>query len=1032
MRTIKTWLATIVMLLCSITAGAEDVEIDGVWYKLDPKNRQAEVICNSSDGYIGDITIPESVISEGVEYAVSSIGSNAFEGCWGLNSISIPASVTSIGFKAFYDCSSLTEIAIPGSVASIGGHAFVDCINLTTIIIPKDSKLTSIVSNTFRGCRRLTEIAIPDSVKSVGVNAFEGCCDLTFITIPKSVTKIENYAFRDCNGLKEVIIEDGSETLMLGYNDSYSGSSTGQGLFNDCPLETVYLGRNLNYVSGGDWGYSPFYNQTQLTSVTIGDSVTGIGYYAFSGCGRLTEVIIPKNVRTIGDDAFSGCYSLSSITIGENVRNIGPWAFQNCHNLTSFSIPKGVASIGNYVFDGCTNLKELIIEDGGGTLSLGCNDYYSSGTGQGLFNDCPLESVYLGRDISYDSRGAYGYSPFYNRTKLTTVTIGDRVTSIGDNAFRWCTSLANLIIPENVTSIGKEAFWNCHSLTSITIPKSVTRIWAEAFAGCRKLTTVNIGDIVAWCKIDFSDSNSNPLYHTKEIYLNGELIKELIIPEDVTSIKNYTFYNCNSLISVVIPEGVTSIGNSAFYGCDSLTSVTIPASVTRIGNKAFSGCTGELTINCNIPSGGVYDDCPFRDSEFTKVTIGDKVTSIGGYAFYDCESLTSITISRSVASIGDCAFEYCSNLTFITIPEGVTSIGWGAFSGCSSLTAVHISSLEAWCNIDFEVPNANPLCQAKNLYLNGELVTELAIPNSVTEIKDYAFYNCRSLTSITIPEGVTSIGSSAFCDCNNLKKVINYSDLILQKGSSSNGYVAYYAEEVINTVTVSGIKLSQAAAALVEGETLTLIATVLPNNATDKRIAWSSSRESVASVDNTGKVTAVAEGTATITAAVGDMQATCVVTVKKKEDDKVDGDVEAEFYFVVWMHNGARISFPLVEHPVLTYADGGIVVTTSQEQLTYPHASVRKFTLTDEDISQDEAADVAVTVRNAQWYCRGDVMAFSDCTPGERVIIYNATGQQIAQYAISADGTLQIPLSEFVEGMYVVKSESITYKFMKK
>lgn len=925
MRTIKTWLATIVMLLCSITAGAEDVEIDGVWYKLDPKNRQAEVICNSSDGYIGDITIPESVISEGVEYVVSSIGSNAFEGCWGLNSISIPASVTSIGFKAFYDCSSLTEIAIPGSVASIGGHAFVDCINLTTIIIPKDSKLTSIVSNTFRGCRRLTEIAIPDSVKSIGVNAFEGCCDLTFITIPKSVTKIENYAFYGCNNLKEIIIEDGCETLMLGYNASYSAWSMGQGLFYDCPLETIYLGRNLNYISKGDWGYSPFYNRTQLTSVTLGDSVTSVGYYAFSGCSSLTEIIIPKSVTVIGDDAFSGCYSLSFITIGKNVRNIGEYAFQNCRNLTSISIPKGVASIGNYVFDNCTNLKEIIFEDGGGTLSLGCNDYYSSGTGQGLFNDCPLESVYLGRDISYDSRGAYGYSPFYNRTKLTTVTIGDRVTSIGDNAFRWCTSLANLIIPENVTSIGKEAFWNCHSLTSITIPKSVTRIWAEAFAGCRKLTTVNIGDIVAWCKIDFSDSNSNPLYHTKKIYLNGELIKELIIPEDVTSIKNYTFYNCNSLISVVIPEGVTSIGNSAFYGCDSLTSVTIPASVTSIGNEAFSGYTGKLAINCNIPS-GVHYNYPFRDSEFTTVSIGDKVTSIGDYAFYNCSILTSITIPRSVASIGNSAFEYCSNL----------------------------------------------------------------------------------------------------------KTVINYSDLDIQKGSTSYGYVAYYAEEVINAVRVSSITLNKATATLVEGEVLTLIATVLPNNVTDKTVAWSSSRESVATVDNTGKVAAVAEGTATITAAVGDMQATCVVTVKKKEDDKVDGDVEAEFYFVVWMHNGARISFPLVEHPVMTYADGGIVVTTSQEQLTYPHASVRKFTLTDEDISQDEAADVAITVHNAQWYCRGDVMVFSDCTPSECVAICDAQGHLLQQYTISADGTLQVPLHPFAKGMYIVKTESITYKFMKK
>ena len=141
---------------------------------------------------------------------------------------------------------------------------------------------------------------------------------------------------------------------------------------------------------------------------------------------------------------------------------------------------------------------------------------------------------------------------------------------------------------------------------------------------------------------------------------------------------------------------------------------------------------------------------------------------------------------------------------------------------------------------------------------------------------------------------------------------------------------------------------------------------------------------------------------------------------------------EPEYHFVVWLHNGARISFPFVEHPRLTYSDGDIVVTTSQEQLSYPHASVRKFTLADEDISQGEATEIATAEREAQWKCQGDMMVFSDCTPGERVIIYNATGQQIAQYAIASDGILQIPLSQFVEGMYVVKTESITYKFIKK
>lgn len=138
-----------------------------------------------------------------------------------------------------------------------------------------------------------------------------------------------------------------------------------------------------------------------------------------------------------------------------------------------------------------------------------------------------------------------------------------------------------------------------------------------------------------------------------------------------------------------------------------------------------------------------------------------------------------------------------------------------------------------------------------------------------------------------------------------------------------------------------------------------------------------------------------------------------------------------ECYFVVWLHNGARIAYPFAEHPHLTYSDGDIVITTAKEQLSYPHASVRKFTLADEDISQGENTKIAPTERNAQWYRQGDVMVFSDCTPGECVAIYDAQGHLLQQHTISTDGTLQIPLHSFAEGVYMVKIESVTYKFIK-
>ena len=270
----------------------------------------------------------------------------------------------------------------------------------------------------------------------------------------------------------------------------------------------------------------------------------------------------------------------------------------------------------------------------------------------------------------------------------------------------------NVVIPEEVTfmnrtrkvtSIGYWAFFRCSGLTSVTIPNSVTSIGNDAFYDCSGLKKVIIKDIAAWCGIKFDGYDSNPLYYAKQIYSDEDTeITNLIIPNSVTTIGNYAFYNCSGLTSVTIPNSVTSIGAGAFSSCSGLTSVTIGNSVTSIGDEAFYCCSG-----------------------LTSVTIPNSVTSIGEGAFYNCSGLTSVTIGNSVTSIGVWAFYGCSGLTSVTIGNSVTSIGNNAFYGCSGLTSV-------------------------------------TIPNSVTSIGEYAFYYCSGLTSVTIGSGVTSIGNRAF------------------------------------------------------------------------------------------------------------------------------------------------------------------------------------------------------------------------------------------------------------------------------
>ena len=333
--------------------------------------------------------------------------------------------------------------------------------------------------------------------------------------------------------------------------------------------------------------------------------------------------------------------------------------------------------------------------------------------------------------------------------KFTYEGVEYSVTSIGNSAFASCTGLASVTIPNSVTSIGDSAFSGC-SLISVTIPNSVTSIGSYAFEDCRSLTSVLITDLAAWCKIAFYGSTSNPLSSAHHLYLNGEEIKDLVIPNSVTTIGDWAFQKCYSLTSVTIPNSVTSIGNNAFRECRGLTSVTIPNSVTSIGDFAFWKC---------------------RD--LSSVTIPNSVNSIGGSAFGSCSSLTSVTIPNSVTSIGNNAFWDCSGLTSVTIPNSVTSIGDDAFSGCSGLTSVHIKDLVAWFKIAFNRPTSNPLYYAHHLYLNGKEIKDLVISNSVTNIGNYALYGCSGLTSVTIPNSVTSIGYNAFSGCVGLTTVIS-------------------------------------------------------------------------------------------------------------------------------------------------------------------------------------------------------------------------------------------------------------------
>ena len=394
--------------------------------------------------------------------------------------------------------------------------------------------------------------------------------------------------------------------------------------------------------------------------------------------------------------------------------------FKNADAVTSLTLPSTLREIGSYAFNGCSSLTSVTIPDN--VLSVG----------EGAFSGCSaLETMTLpligyplgyvfGRELfahASSSRQPYGYDDdqsreyfdYYIPVSLSHVTVTGE--SIPAGAFSDCYFIESITITDGVTDIGEDAFIGCKGMTSVIIPDSVTKIGESAFNGCAFK--------ISWGgRPQIKEIGSQAFYR-----YDGT---SLTIPNSVTSIGDHAFAYCDSLTSITITDSVTSIGSDAFYNCDSLTSVTIGNGVTSIGRSAFSGCTG----------------------------------------------LTSTIIPDSVTSIGDHAFAYCDSLTSITIPDSVTSIGDYAFRNCDSLEAVNITDIGKWAEIDFGGYYANPLSNGGALYLNGELVTELTIPNGVTNIGDYAFEDYDSLISVTIPNSVTRIGGDAFADCDNLTFII--------------------------------------------------------------------------------------------------------------------------------------------------------------------------------------------------------------------------------------------------------------------
>ena len=811
------------------------------------------------------ITIPDSVTQLGhtafrectslasvtIGNSVTSIGPYTFYET-ALTSVSIPDTVTSIGSSAFQNCNSLTSVVIPDGVISIGVHAFYWCTSLASVTI--GNSVTSIGNDAFQNCNSLTSVVIPDGMISIGAYAFYKCSSLTSVTIPDSVTSLANNAFvnthddlvctKTCPEGQES--SDNTVTGKAGCTIAQIATLNCDTVCTDqeyddgsgCQLLTVCTANQYESVAPAFPLAAPSPSCNGIDEQSVEIICTSGGFYweitweikqldgvsLINGVGGETKTAcLPRETLTLfGTDSYGDGWNGASIKVVDAENGhvyfeewLGPSTTDGKNTVAKelFIIPP-------------TDPDDRPIADRECEVIRGpcAADEYESVVPIATSTNrvCTLISnwtpvcqavVVIPNGVTTIPANAYEFC-----TALTSITIPDSVTSIGQYAFRE-TSLTSVDIPDSVTSIGNYAFFAAASLTTVSMPTSLESVGGQIFAmtGVTQqiiLTILPDPDATdgrpTGTRLSFIHAGACPLLPGTEWISGGGIwgyadtadtdaynaqhhavTGHYSIPQGVTDIEDGAFRYCKLLTSVTIPSSVVRIGLRAFawtgltsvtipesvetigsaaFKSNALTSVTIPNSVTSIGTFAFRDCASLATVHLgngllSIGS-SVFESC----LSLTSVSIPDSVTSIGAWVFNNCTSLSSITIPDSVTSIGTFAFKGCTSLTSVTIPDSVTSIGASAFAGAASLVSAHIGDgvTSLGNGAFYECTSLNSVYLGKSLTaieassfaLTG--LTSVTIPNTVTSIGQSAFQQCSSLTTVHLGNGLLSIGSWAF------------------------------------------------------------------------------------------------------------------------------------------------------------------------------------------------------------------------------------------------------------------------------
>ena len=749
----------------------------------------------------------------------------------------VPDTVTSIADYAFDNAPKLTKVTIGENVKSVGTGAFRNCNSLETVIFKdSDTVQKTIGDYAFNNCPALTEVDFGNAVKSIGNYAFMVDKLLESIEFPDSLESIGYCAF-SCyrGGTYSTYVASNLKSVKFG-----SGLKTigGYAFYENRKLETIeFSGDNLTSI-----GYSAFRNCVTLANLNLTGNNVVIADYAFAGNSTLKEVVL-SGVKTIGYYAFSGDYALKSVDLDESLILIDSYAFQSCRNLETVTLPESLTTINNDAFKECSKLASIDIPNkvtklndntfancaslknvsiGSSCTSIsstaflnsnaiekitvaGDNTNYSSVDGALLNKEKTSIVLYpkskSGEFVIPDTVTSIADYAFDNAPKLTKVTIGENVKSVGTGAFRNCNSLETVIFKDSDAvqkTIGDYAFNNCPALTKVDFGNAVKSIGNYAFMVDKSLESIEFPDSLESIGYCAFSCRSGGTYGT---YVASNL-KSVKFGSGLKTIGGYAFYENRKLETIEFSgDNLTSIGYSAFRNCVTLANLNLTGNNVVIADYAFAGnSTLKEVVLSGVKTIGYYAFS--GDYALKSVDLGEGLISIDRYAFQSCPNLETVSLPESLTTINNNAFKECSKLTSIDIPNKVTKLNDNTFANCTSLKNVSIGSgctsisstaffnANAIEKITVAEDNKNYTVVDGVLY-NKDMTTlllypknrsgEFAVPDTVTTIADYAFDNSPNLTKVTIGKNVKTIGTGAFRKCKSLKTVIFEDSVTVQK-----------------------------------------------------------------------------------------------------------------------------------------------------------------------------------------------------------------------------------------------------------